>query len=103
MSNVTRELLSLALRVKWETAGTSEKQALQVLAQRMPGLDAASYAEAYARAKALDEAAWTLADRWHASRGSTSASVDDLSSNHPGFATADYAESLAKNLEWASK
>jgi hypothetical protein len=103
MSNPPRDLLSSALRVKWEVGHTGEKQSLRALAERRPGLDAESYAQAYARATALDEAAWRLADAWHASKGSAPISVDDLSTAHPGFSTEDYEQAISNNLLWASK
>jgi hypothetical protein len=103
MSHLPQALLSLALRVMWEVGYTGEVQALRVLAERMPGLDTELYAEAYARASAMNDAAWKLADAWHASKGSAYFSKDDLAPSHPGFALEDYEEAISKNLYWASK
>jgi hypothetical protein len=103
MSHLPQGLLSLALRVKWEIGYTGEKQALRTLAERMPGLDTELYAEAYARASAMNDAAWKLADAWHASKGSAYFSKNDLDLTHPGFALKDYEEAISNNLLWASK
>jgi hypothetical protein len=103
MSYLPPDLLSLALRVKWEVGFKGEQQALRALAERMPGLNVESYAVAYARASAMDETAWRLADAWHASKGAASVSEEELSSTHPGFAAEDYGKAISNNLLWARK
>jgi hypothetical protein len=86
VSYLPRDLLSLALRVKWDVGYVGEKQALRNLVERNPGLETEAYAEAYARACAL-----------------ASVGEDQLRLAHPGFADGDYAEAISKNLLWASK
>jgi hypothetical protein len=103
MSHLPQRLLSLALRVKWEVGYRGEKQALRALAERMPGLDTELYAEAFARASAMNDEAWRLADAWHDSKGSAYFSRDDLAPGHPGFALEDYEEAISNNLLWARK
>jgi hypothetical protein len=103
MPQLPQKLLSLALHVRWEVGAVGDKRAVRILTERMPGLDDESYTEALERAKAMDEAAWRLADAWHASKGSVPISLDELSSSHPGFSAEDYQEAMSNNLLWASK
>ncbi len=103
MSNVTEELLGKALRVRWEGGIRSEAYAALALEEKAPGLDGQTYIEAFARASAMDEAAWRLADAFHASNRTMHVSAADLESAHPGFAREDYNQSFARNLALANK
>ncbi|HWB14359.1 MAG TPA: hypothetical protein VG826_34355 [Pirellulales bacterium] len=104
MAPPPRELLSAALRVKWERGPAEESHAVDLLANRAPGFGAEQYQEASQRAAALDGTAFELAAEWFAGRGQTAFPQEEqLESRHPGFAPADYAEAIKNNVLWARK
>ncbi|HEX3149681.1 MAG TPA: hypothetical protein VHR66_16515 [Gemmataceae bacterium] len=104
MSALPQELLSAALRVKWETGQSQDPRAIELLAERVPGFATEQYAEASRRAAELDRAAFDMADAWFASRGQGSyPTVDALEARCPGFSGTDYAEAVSNNVTWARK
>ena len=103
MSPLPHPLLSAALCVRWEQGYLGERQALPLLAERVPGFRDEEYAEAYRRAEDLDATAWRMADAWHASRGETIVTKEALAAACPGFADGDYVEALRNNMTWARK
>jgi hypothetical protein len=104
MSALPQKLLSVALRVKWETGHSQDQRAVELLAERVPGLNAEQYAEASRRAAELDSAAYDLAAAWFATRGQGPYPTGDaLEARCPGFSGADYAEAVRSNVTWARK
>jgi hypothetical protein len=104
MSLLPAALLGAALRVKWEHGRAGDEQAIQLLAERVPGFNAGQYAEAGRLASVLDGAAYELAAAWFASRGQAPMPrSQELECLCPGFARADYIEAMQKNILWARK
>jgi hypothetical protein len=104
MSAVPQKLLSVALRVKWETGHSQDRRAVDLLAERVPGFTSEQYAEAGRRAAELDAAAYALAAAWFASRGQGPyPTVGALEARCPGFSGIDYAEAVGNNVTWARK
>ena len=104
MSSLSQELLSAALRVKWESGHSEDQRAVELLTECIPGFSAAQYAEASQRAAALDRTAYDLAAAWFASRGKGPyPTVDELEERCPGFSGTDYAEAISNNILWARK
>jgi hypothetical protein len=104
VSELPQKLLSAALRVKWETGHSQDQQAVELLAERVPGFTAEQYAEASRRAAELDAAAYDLAAAWFATRGQGPyPTVEMLEARCPGFAGNDYAEAIGNNVTWARK
>jgi hypothetical protein len=102
MTMLRQELLSAALRVRWDVGA---QDALRVLAERAPGFDTRQYHEAVRRAAALDGRAYDLAAAWFASGGLPQRwpKPVELEGLCPGFARGDYEEAIDKNILWARK
>jgi hypothetical protein len=104
MSALPQKLLSRALQVKWEIGHAQDQQAVELLAERIPGFTAGEYAEASRRAAELDSAAYDLAAAWFVTRGrGPYPTVDALEARCPGFSGTDYAEAVGNNVTWARK
>jgi hypothetical protein len=95
MCELTPEVLAAGLQVQWSRGEAS------MLMVRYPHLEEAEARDALARAAALDAAAYELADRWHASRGTLHVDAAELRTTHPGFPPECYEQALNENLTQA--
>jgi hypothetical protein len=105
MAMLPEQLLSAALRVRWDDHRTGDHDAIRRLAERAPGFDAQQYTEACRRAAELNDRAYDLAAAWFASGGSPRKwpSAVELERLCPGFTSVDYDEAIEKNILWARK
>lgn len=104
MSPLPQKLLSAALHVKWDHGRSEDATAVELITARVSGVSPEECAEASRLAAALDQAAYALADAWHATRGAGPwPSAAELEAAHPGFAWDDYLEAVHKNILWARK
>jgi hypothetical protein len=103
MPDVDADLLSGGLQLIWERGHEGDRQLARLLSERKPRYTKEAYASALKRARALNDAAWKLADAWHESRGKAIISQEQLEARCPGFTTADYADAIRNNLTWARK
>src|SRR5688572_16069374 len=103
MSDLPQELLGSALRMKWGYGFEGDEQAIQHLTEEAAGFTPEQYAEAYARAKALDDATRVLANDWHDQGGGPGEAFDQLPKRFPGFSPQDYWEVSNHNLNRAAK
>jgi hypothetical protein len=104
MSSLPQELLSVALRVKWEHGHSADQRAVELIAKRLPAFSAEQHVEASQFAAALDGAAYDLAAAWFARRGTGPfPTVEELEARCPGFSWQDYADAVHNNLTWARK
>ncbi len=104
MPEVPRQLLSAALRVKWESGSSGDRRAVELIAQRVPGYTPEEYAEASRQAAAMDGVAYELAAAWFVSAGKgPPPTVGELEARCPGFSEADYAEAIRNNTLWARR
>jgi hypothetical protein len=103
MTQLAQDLLSSALRLRWEKGYLGDEKGIRVLAEKVPGFTLEQYAEAYARAKELDETAWRLAEEFHAKRRTSVDEAGELHKLFPGFAAQDYWDAWNQNLIWVAK
>jgi hypothetical protein len=104
MPDLSPELLSAALHLKWERGAIADSEAVRLLAERVPGFGHSQYEEARRLAKVLNGAAFELADAWHATKGQAAGpTAEDLQCLCPGFLPSDYVEAISNNLLWAAK
>jgi hypothetical protein len=104
MQPLDPELLSAALRVKWDL-NAGERDAVRLLRERAPGHDDPEYAEAFRLATEMEQEAYRLAATWFASGGRPEMwpRIVDLGGRCPGFTLSDYEEAIDKNILWARK
>jgi hypothetical protein len=98
MSVNSKELLSAAIRAKWESGHFGVQRAAELLAERVPGFTAEQYAEASQLAAALDKAAYDLVAAWLATGEKRYDPMEEkLKTRCPEFSDSDYSAVIRYN------